>query len=436
MSHRGNRGRGKNNRQTPKPNKTSDKNSSSTHTIQVAQSNTHALNHNNNNNNNHTNASPSNMPPSQPPHTHTHSHHHRRRLSGHGSAMPVPTTRRHRARRSGIHAQQIQQSLYESSFRRPTNGSIERLKHGAPFNAWHSFFSASSCDEIFHELTLALKSQPDLDITMHASGYKIRGRKFIRNIMCEFQIEMFDTTSSHPHYPNHILVEFQRRNGDGFVFEQFLHEMFTELAKTKLIVATKYMQSPPNLSPPTPLSEFEEEEDAADAAAEAEEKLNDNEEYKTSSTTHWHSSSMDEHTLRMLLSTLFDVAQNEVEMRRSAASFLASRIVRDGDDGRLVHDMVRFEPHIITKFSDLLLKCVDPQIVRCIGVILYHMLRQNTALKHEALKLNVKTVCEKVYKRWTEPVEKRYGSNNKYVIRVIPSLQVAQRMHACIEVLE
>mmetsp|Transcript_50981 Transcript_50981/g.81194 ORF Transcript_50981/g.81194 Transcript_50981/m.81194 type:complete len:427 (+) Transcript_50981:114-1394(+) len=365
-----------------------------------------------------------------------HGHHHHR----HGSAMSVPSSRRNVARRTGVHSQQIKSSMEASTWNQtPRRGKIENLKFGAPYNAWNSFFSESSCDEILHELMLALKCQTDLDINVHATGYKIRGRKFAHNMMCEFQIEMFYTSQQHPTYPRHILVEFQRKNGDGFVFQQFVHEIFTELRKTKLIKGTKYPPGDTCHLSPVPLQQPQTVHDDLDNDDQREE-LKENDTHSTSTahvqhTTATHSAHasrerIDDSTLKMLIHALF---AGDNQMCRSASSYLANRIEDNAD---LVQQIVRLEPHILTKFSDLLLKGTDPQIVRSIGCTLYHMMQQNEQLRNEALKLNVKTVCKKVYKRWTEPVETRYGSNNKYVVRVIPSMQVAQRMSACIEVLE
>eukprot|EP01083_Nonionella_stella_P064949 169778_1 len=331
----------------------------------------------------------------------------------HGSAMPVPHSRSSIRRERGVLSEQIKSSMEASTYQRVQRDPIQHLRVGAPYNEYHSFFSTSSPDEILNELTLIFKSQPDdLDVNIHPTGYKIRGRKFINNIMCEFQVEMFYVTSKHNQYPNHILVEFQRRNGDGLVFQQFLNSIFTELNKTQIIKFTKFPTTRCDLSPKplvTPLHGCEEEK----------------KEYKSS-----QSEPIDSDTLEILIAALFD---GDCSMRRSSATYLANNIA---NNIALVRNIMRLEPHIITKFSDLLLKCVDPQIVRSIGCTLYYMLEQSNQLKDEALKLNVKTVCKKVLKRWTEPVETRYGSNNKYVIRVIPSLQVAQRMSACIQVLE
>ena len=74
-----------------------------------------------------------------------------------GSAMPIPSSRRNRARRSGVQSQQIQQSIEDSTWNQTKRDRIEDLTVEAPYNEWNSFFSQCSCDEIFQELTLALK---------------------------------------------------------------------------------------------------------------------------------------------------------------------------------------------------------------------------------------------------------------------------------------
>jgi len=394
------------------------------------------------------------------------SHRHSPNMHPGSSAMPVPSSRARRARRSGAHAKQTQQSMENSTWNQNKRNKIEDLKVGAPYDEWNSFFSQCSCDEILQELTLALKSQPNLDINVHPSGYKIRGRKFIDNFMIEFQIEMFYTTNKHKKYPNHILVEFQRRNGDGFVFQQFLHSIFKELQSTNLVSFSKFPINTSCYLSPTPLkakggptgnasdSMDTDNDDNDENDTREEEKKHDN--THNNNNRHWHGNTghnnnnrhqnnthhdadahwqqppkqIDEQTLKMLIGALF---AGDSQMCRSASSYLANNIANNQP---LVYDIIKLEPHIITKFSDLLLKCVDPQIVRSVGCTLFHMLQQSDKLRNEALKLNVKTVCKKVYKRWTEPVETRYGSNNKYVIRVIPSMQVAQRMTSCIQVLE
>ena len=367
-----------------------------------------------------------------------------------GSAMPIPSSRRNRARRSGLQSSQIQSSIEDSTWGQVRRDRIEDLKIGAPYNEWNSFFSSCSCDQIFQELTLALKSQQHMDINIHPSGYKIRGRKFINNTMCEFQIEMFYTTSKHKQYPNHILVEFQRRNGDGFVFQQFLHSIFKELQNTNLVSFSKFPITNNCYLSPKPLTSKrnddnnnnDDDDNRNNNDDQQEEKKQNNHNHNHNNNNIYHNDidahhwqqppkqEIDTETLKMLISALF---AGDSQMCRIASSYFANNIANNIN---LVYDIIKLEPHIITKFSDLLLKCVDPQIVRSIGCTLYHMLEQSDKLKHEALKLNVKTVCKKVYKRWTEPVETRYGSNSKYVIRVIPSMQVADRMSACIEVLE
>ena len=280
---------------------------------------------------------------------------------------------------------------------------------------------------MFNELTLALKSQSDLDLEVHRSCYKIRGRQFIQNTMCEFQIELFRTTANHPTFPRHILVEFQRRNGDGFVFQQFLHSMFVELRKTKIIAHSQF----PDHSTTVDTVDDEEAEQKLDSVLTVH-KTADHEHTDRGMSGHGVPLQIDDRTLEMLLGALFDYG-SESEMRRTAANYLAGNIQ---SDLKLVDRIVRFEPLIMSKFSDLLLRCMDPQIVRSVGITLFYMMEQSDTMRREALKLNVKTVCKKTMKRWTEPVEQRYGKNDKFVIRVIPSLQVAQRMSACIEVLE
>jgi len=327
-------------------------------------------------------------------------------------------------------------SMADSTYRRTKRTPIDDLKPNAPYNEQTSFFSQCAVDEIFNELCMALKSEADLDLDIHRSCFKIRGRKFIENTMCEFQIEVFRTTSSHPTFPHHVLVEFQRRNGDGFVFQRFLHSIFTELRKTKIIAHSKF----PNTTSSSSLmmNDGNDGNDSNDSVDD--ENAQNVEEQKQAIWTQNGNGSgsvsgcmqIDDRTLEMLLGALFDY-KSENELRRTAANYLAGNIESNLD---LVDRIVKFEPLIMSKFSDLLLRCMDPQIVRSVGITLFYMMAQSETLRREALKLNVKMVCKKTMKRWTEPVEQRYGKNDKFVIRVIPSLQVAQRMSACIEVLE
>jgi len=316
-------------------------------------------------------------------------------------------------------------AMADSTYRRTKRTPIDDLKPNAPYNEQTSFFSQCAVDEIFNELVMALKSESDLDLDVHRSCYKIRGRKFIQNRMCEFQIEVFRTTPSHPTFPRHVLVEFQRRNGDGFVFQQFLHSMFGELRKTKIIAHSKF---------PNPASSMLLND--GNVSVDDDDEDEDDEEQKQAICVQNVGGSgclqIDDRTLETLLGALFDY-KSESELRRTAANFLAGNIEENLD---LVDRIAKFEPLIMSKFSDLLLRCMDPQIVRSVGIALFYMMAQSETLRREALKLNVKMVCKKTMKRWTEPVEQRYGQNNKFVIRVIPSLQVAQRMSACIEVLE
>ena len=248
----------------------------------------------------------------------------------------------------------------------------------------------------------------------------MKGRKFLNHTMCEFQIEMFRASASHKEWPHHILVEFTKRNGDGFVFQHLLDAIFKGLEKTNIVSFCTYSASSKCHLSPSPMHVFGTANDAQF----------ENEEKKETETAHTNKKRIDTKTLKLIIDALFD---GDVAMRRSTACYLADNIA---NNAHLVADIVKFEPHIIMKFSDLLLKCVDPQIVRSIGCTLFNMLEQSDSLKNEALRLNVKTVCKKVYKRWTQPVETRYGKEQKYVIRVIPSMQVAQRMTACIECLE
>ena len=242
--------------------------------------------------------------------------------------------------------------------------------------------------------------------------------------MCEFQIEMFRASSSHKEWPHHILVEFTKRNGDGFVFHRLLNDIFSSLEKTNIVSFCHYSASKDCHLSPQPMNGIMQQQNDSQFECEEEKK----ESHTTKKYT--NEGKWDMKTMKMIIDALFD---GDCSMRRSAASYLADNIA---NNAHLVADIVKFEPHIIMKFSDLLLKCVDPQIVRSIGCTLYYMLLQSDQLKNDALRLNVKSVCKKVYKRWTQPVETRYGKEQKYVIRVIPSLQVAQRMTACIECLE
>eukprot|EP01084_Bolivina_argentea_P048829 89888_1 len=155
----------------------------------------------------------------------------------HASSKPVPHSRCTINRKTQLPSQ-TQESLQHSTWQK--RNPISNIKATAPYNEFNSFYSESSTDEIFNELTMILKSESQLDIITHPTDYKIRGRKFIKNIQCEFQIQMFYTTSKHKQYPNHILVEFQRRNGDGFVYQKFLNNIFIELQKTKIIKFTQF----------------------------------------------------------------------------------------------------------------------------------------------------------------------------------------------------
>jgi len=331
--------------------------------------------------------------------------------------MSVPQSRRRSNRQRGVLSKQMRASLADSTYGRSKRSPIDTLKPNAPFNAATSFLSQSPCDEIFNELVLALKCEADLDVDIHRNCYKIRGRKFLQNQMCEFQIELFRTTSAHQSFPDHIVVEFQRRNGDGFVFQRFMESMFCELRKTKIIAHSEFPAAAPSTHSAA------KSPHALSPGHDAEEKQNHSELFGQ----HGHCD-----TLRVLLSALFD-RSSESELRRTAANYLAGNVA---DNLLLVDRIVEFEPLIISKFSDLLLRSMDPQIVRSVGIALFYMMEQSETVRREALRLNLKTVCKKTLKRWTEPVEQRYGKNDKFVIRVIPSLQVAQRMSACIEVLE
>eukprot|EP01084_Bolivina_argentea_P030939 57287_1 len=368
----------------------------------------------------------------------------------HGSALPIPGSKTKRNRQRGHLTKEIKKAFEADSF--PTKREkIRDLTNDAPFDEWNSFYSQASEYEIFNNLNMSLKSQKYIDVEIHETDYKIRGRKFINNIMCEFQIEMFSTTNNHPKYPNHILVEFQRRNGDGFVFQQFLSSVFTDLRQAKIIAFSKYPQSDKCWLSPKPIgiiydnhTHLHHHNDEWDEKQNHDHGLNHSNN-NNHNHNHWPRYSqnnndamdiamdidIDDKTLSMLVNALFN--SNNREMCRTASSWLANNIQNNSN---LVNKMYKLEPMILSKFSDLLLKCVDSQIVRSIGCVLYYMVEQSNNLKDMAIQLNLKTVCKKVYKRWTQPVESRFGSNNKFVIRVIPSLQVAQRMQSCIEVLE
>eukprot|EP00488_Nonionellina_sp_1-RS-2012_P001958 TRINITY_DN343_c0_g1_i2.p1 TRINITY_DN343_c0_g1~~TRINITY_DN343_c0_g1_i2.p1 ORF type:complete len:182 (-),score=39.01 TRINITY_DN343_c0_g1_i2:235-780(-) len=178
---------------------------------------------------------------------------------------------------------------------------------------------------------------------------------------------MFYVTNKHKQYANHILVEFQRRNGDGFVFGQFLNSIFNELSKTQIIQVSKFKE--PITIYPKPLIAPQTARKRAELKEEKEQKAQEKEK---------EGKQIDYDTLKVVISALFD---GDCTMCRSSASYLANNIA---NNIVLVHNIIKLEPHIIHKFSELLLKCVDPQIVRSIGSTLYYMLQQSDELKDEA----------------------------------------------------
>merc|ERR1719295_2394179 len=167
--------------------------------------------------------------------------------------------------------------------------------------------------------------------------------------------------------------------------------MFCELRKTKIIAHSKFPESSSS-------DHYTSNLMMNNSNDEEEQKQNKN--HKQSASVHGspsrrgsnassngavHSSAssryqIDDRTLRMLLDALFD-GKGESEMKRTAANYLAGNIQSNLD---LVDRIVKFEPLIMTKFSDLLLRCMDPQIVRSVGITLFSMLQQSDTVRREA----------------------------------------------------
>jgi len=102
------------------------------------------------------------------------------------------------------------------------------------FEAFSSFWSASSSTDLWKLLLNALHGNPSLDLTFQAKRNKIKGVVMHNNYAVQFCLRIFskpkESTSKWNQNAKH-LVEFQRRSGDAFEFSAFFKQALETIRK-------------------------------------------------------------------------------------------------------------------------------------------------------------------------------------------------------------
>lgn len=390
---------------------------------------------NNNSNNNNANSSNSNLQPSLQT-----------------NMLSIPKSKSKRNVQQNL-AKQLNQVVKDDTFAKTGNKSndannIPLLEE--PINELTSFFSNGTLEEILTILHVALKDQNDVDIEFHPTDYRIRGRKFSNHIMAEFQIEIFQTEDNHPLYPSHIVVEFQRRSGDGIVFQQFLNQIMRHFNQARLVVYSQYNNndndndndnnnnnrnnnnnnrrsydnsdsflSAQPLIVPCSNDMIENDEKKADTSFQP--SLNNNNNNGN------NNNELNKATVELYWQMLFE---GYYENKRLAAIFFAE----NSNNPTLIEFLLSMELNFVQRFGEILLKSLDCQVLRAIAVTLHNILSlQNDKIKQLACDCNLRLTLEKVQRRWSNTVEARLNDNNK--IQVLSSRQIAEHMQSCIGIL-
>lgn len=123
------------------------------------------------------------------------------------------------------------------------------------------------------------------------------------------------------------------------------------------------------------------------------------------------------------------------EEKRSAIRILTD-MLDNVDSNLLIDDIFIVEPLLFTKMSKVLLKCMNAEIACAIGYILLTIISCDKKWRVKAGELHMKRVFYNVFYKWNKTNEAQCGSNRNNVLFVKPSHMVAERMCACIAVLE
>lgn len=111
-----------------------------------------------------------------------------------------------------------------------------------------SVISKSSSDEILDGVAAFLTTQTDAEFQIKKRAYKCSAKFFWEEKLCLFMVSLFRTPPEHNH-PNCILIEFQRRTGDAFAFQNIYRATVDALKEAELV----HFNGHPECSDPTQL---------------------------------------------------------------------------------------------------------------------------------------------------------------------------------------
>jgi len=201
--------------------------------------------------------------------------------------------------------------------------------------------------------------------------------------MCIFMIHIFKTSEQH-RYPGHILLEFQRRQGDAFVFQRLYRLVVDELKSQGLV---QFSGNPndedptvlPSVLPSLPLPGELTVEAALLVPELAEGPYLD----------FSRDQSLCDNLIRMCRSIY-------LEPRREATSVLA-RGSRAAKNATLLATV----PQIIATLMKLLQDCSDLQVTRNTAVILSNLFEHVSSSREETHKHRLFKIMAQVLSRWS-----------------------------------
>jgi len=94
-----------------------------------------------------------------------------------------------------------------------------------------------------------IKQMTQTQYEINQRNFKVRGVAVVEDRVVKFVINMFATGQKHQR-PNHILLEFQRRDGDAWAFQVFYRSIVNQLKQKNLV---HYGANPTNEALPQPL---------------------------------------------------------------------------------------------------------------------------------------------------------------------------------------
>lgn len=274
-----------------------------------------------------------------------------------------------------------------------------------------SVISKSSPQEILDGVAAFLTTQVDAEFQIKKRAYKCSGKFFWEEKLCQFMVSLFKTPPEHNH-PNCILIEFQRRRGDAFAYQNIYRATVDALKERDLVHFNGHPDCPdptqlptqlPALRMPLPLpedldwSDDESESDLDDECQLAPGPPGVGLEMPGSDPIGPDCGYLDFSRDRTLCNNLVRMCRSiYLEPRREATSVLA-RGSRTKSNAVLLAKV----PQIMGTLINMLKECADLQVTRNTALVLANIFKFATEVRETALKHTMFKVMTSAFTQWS-----------------------------------